>query len=67
MKICSLTLYLNKASFQAYVWKEVRETFLSLFFFYLRHSKFDLQTSTYIFYKYTAPAKIKSAAFVTVS
>ena len=36
-----------------------------LFLFLLRHSKVNLRTSTYIFYKSTAPANINFAAFGT--
>ena len=35
-------------------------------FCFLRHNKFNLQTLTYIFYKSTAPAKIRSVAFGAV-
>ena len=37
--------------------------FLNFLKFFLRHSKVNIQTSTYIFYKSTAPTNINSAAF----
>ena len=48
----------------AYVWKDLKETFL-IFFIFSAAGKVNLQTSTYIFYKSTAPANINSAAFGT--
>ena len=41
-------------------------TFFDLCFFYLWHSNFNLQTSTYIFYKSTTQAKIEPVASGTV-
>ena len=46
-------------------WKVVKETLLIFVLFPLRHSKGNLRTSTYIFYKSTAPANIIAAVFLT--
>ena len=64
MKICLLTLYLNQCNESKLMFRRKFLVFFS-FFFFLRHSRVNLRTSTYILYKSTAPAKIKSAAFST--
>ena len=47
--------------------KLLRKLFFIFVSFFQRHSKVNLRTLTYIFYKSKAPEKTKSMAFSTVS
>ena len=65
MKISWLTLYLNLFNENKLTFGRTLKKLFWFFLFLLRHSKVNLRTSTYIFYKSTAPANINSAAFST--
>ena len=66
MNICLLTLYLKHFNESKLMFEGMLRKHFWFYFFFLRHSKINLWTSTYIFYKSTAPAKIKYVAFGTV-
>ena len=65
MKIYLLTLYLNRFNENKFMFGRTLKKLFWFFWFLLRHSKVNLRTLTYIFYKSKAPANINSAAFST--
>ena len=67
MKICLLTLHLNHFNENELMFRRtLKKLFLIffIFYFFLRHSKVDLRTSTYIFYNSAAPARTSSYSAV---
>ena len=66
MKICLLKLYLNHFNENKLMFGRTLKKHFWFFWFLLGHSKVNLRTLTYIFYKSTAPANINSVAFGTI-
>ena len=64
--ICLLILCLNHFDESKHMFGRTLGKRFGFCFSFLRYSKVDLQTSTYIFYKSAAPEKMQSAAFGTV-